>query len=363
MTLLPYITGSNELKSKPTQHSVKTLQSLGITPNILVCRADIKIPENMRKKIALFCNVREENVIENSTVEDLYEVPLMLEEQGLARAVCRKLQLENVEPKNEKWDEMVQKIKKIKPDKSVTIAIVGKYTKLEDSYLSVVESLKHGGFANNVDVKVKFIDSEKIKTGNAKEMLADLNGIIVPGGFGSRGIEGMIETIKYARENKVPFLGICLGMQMSVIEFAKNVLKLEDVNSEEFEQGCLNPVIHIMEDQRIVRKKGGTMRLGSYPCVLKEGSYAKKIYGKGEISERHRHRFEFNNKYREEIEKAGLKIVGTSPDDKLVEIVELDEKEHPFFVAGQFHPEFKSRPDRPQPLFKELVKKAKENLR
>ena len=363
VTLLPYITGSNELKSKPTQHSVKTLQSLGITPNILVCRADIKIPENMRKKIALFCNVREENVIENSTVEDLYEVPLMLEEQGLARAVCRKLQLENVEPKNEKWDEMVQKIKKIKPDKSVTIAIVGKYTKLEDSYLSVVESLKHGGFANNVDVKVKFIDSEKIKTGNAKEMLADLNGIIVPGGFGSRGIEGMIETIKYARENKVPFLGICLGMQMSVIEFAKNVLKLEDVNSEEFEQGCLNPVIHIMEDQRIVRKKGGTMRLGSYPCVLKEGSYAKKIYGKGEISERHRHRFEFNNKYREEIEKAGLKIVGTSPDDKLVEIVELDEKEHPFFVAGQFHPEFKSRPDRPQPLFKELVKKAKENLR
>ena len=210
---------------------------------------------------------------------------------------------------------------------------------------------------------MKFIDKKKKKTGNAKEMLADLNGIIVPGGFGSRGIEGMIETIKYARENKVPFLGICLGMQMSVIEFAKNVLKLEDVNSEEFEQGCLNPVIHIMEDQRIVRKKGGTMRLGSYPCVLKEGSYAKKIYGKGEISERHRHRFEFNNKYREEIEKAGLKIVGTSPDDKLVEIVELDEKEHPFFVAGQFHPEFKSRPDRPQPLFKELVKKAKENLR
>ena len=360
VTLLPYISGSNELKSKPTQHSVKEIQSLGISPDILVCRADQKIPDNMKQKIALFCNVRKENVIENSTVSNLYEVPLMLEREGLANAVCRKLNLTNQAPDNEEWKEMIKNIKAIKDDAIVKIGIVGKYTKLEDSYLSVVESLHHAGFANNTNVKIDFIDSEKITEDNVKEKLSELDGIIVPGGFGSRGIEGMIITIKYARENKVPFLGICLGMQMAVVEFARNVLNLEDVNSEEFSPECKNPVIHIMENQKIIKKKGGTMRLGAYPCTLKTESYASRIYGQTEISERHRHRFEYNNKYREQMEDAGLKIAGTSPDGELVEIVELDEKVHPFFIAGQFHPEFKSRPNRPQPLFRELVKKAKE---
>ena len=357
VTLLPFISGSNELKSKPTQHSVKELQTLGITPDILVCRADMPIPQNMKDKIALFCNVRKENVVENATCKDLYEVPLMLENEGLAKAVCRKLNLSKIEPHNEEWEKMVQRILNLE-DKNVTIAIVGKYTKLEDSYLSVVESLKHAGYANNTKINIKFIDSEQISEENVKETLNGINGIIVPGGFGSRGIEGMITTIKYARENKVPFLGICLGMQMAVVEYARDVLGLNDVNSEEFAPDCKNPVIHIMEDQKIIRKKGGTMRLGEYPCILKKGSYAYKIYDKENISERHRHRYEFNNDYRERLENAGLHVVGESPDGKLVEMVEISEKDHPFFVAGQFHPEFKSRPDRPQPLFVNLVKKS-----
>ena len=359
VTLLPFITGSNELKSKPTQHSVKELQSLGINPDILVCRADMKIPNNMKEKIAMFCNVKKENVIENSTVSNLYEVPLMLERGGLAEAVCNKLNLRKKEAHNTEWEKMVSKIKRIKEEDRIKIAIVGKYVKLEDSYLSVAESLRHGGFANNVNVDVAFIDSETITNENAKRMLKEFDGLIVPGGFGKRGIDGMIAAIKYARENKVPFLGICLGMQMCVMEFAKDVLKLKDVNSEEFDDKCKNPVIHIMDDQKTVRKKGGTMRLGAYPCVLKKGSYAYKIYGAEKISERHRHRFEFNNSYREDMEKKGLHIVGTSPSGLLVEMVEIDVKEHPFFVAGQFHPEFKSRPDRVAPLFGELVKKAK----
>lgn len=360
VTLLPYISGSNELKSKPTQHSVKELQALGITPDVLVCRADMKIPEKMKEKIALFCNVRKEHVIENSTVENLYEVPLMLEKNGLARAICEKLDLKNDEPKNTEWEKLVTKIKKIDKNKFVNIAIVGKYTKLEDSYLSVAESLRYGGFANDIHVNVKFIDCEKITEENVKDKLNGISGIIVPGGFGDRGIKGMITTTKYARENKIPFLGICLGMQMASIEFASDVLKLKDVNSEEFDENCKNPVIHIMESQKIVRKKGGTMRLGAYPCKLKEGTYARRIYGENLISERHRHRYEFNNNYREEFEKHGMRISGTSPNNELVEIVELKENEHPFFVACQFHPEFKSRPDRPEPLFAELVKKAKE---
>ncbi len=360
VTLLPFISGSNELKSKPTQHSVKELQSLGIKADILVARADTTIPSNMKDKIALFCNVKKENVIENTTVNDLYEIPLMLEKNGLANAVCEKLELKNTKPKNEKWEKMVQNIAKAKNKKTVNIAIVGKYTRLEDSYLSIAESLKHGALANGVKVSISYIDSETVDNKNAKKVLKGIDGIIVPGGFGSRGIEGMISAIKYARENNIPFLGICLGMQMAVIEFARNVLKLKDVNSEEFDENCKNPVIHIMLDQKVVRQKGGTMRLGAYPCVLKDGSYARKIYGKKNISERHRHRFEFNNNYRTQIEQAGLKIVGTSPDDKLVEMVEL--KNHTFFVAGQFHPEFKSRPDRPHPLFVEFVKKARQKM-
>ena len=359
VTLLPYISGSKELKSKPTQHSVKALQSLGINPDILVCRADETIPEKMKEKIALFCNVRKENVIENKTVENLYELPLMLEKEGLAKSICKKLELEKIESQNKEWETLIKNIKRIKErkEKIVKIAIVGKYTKLEDSYLSVVESVKHAGYKNEVETKVEFIDSEKISKENVKEKLEKCNGIIVPGGFGNRGIDGMIETIKYARENKVPFLGICLGMQMAVVEFTRNVLQLEDANSEEFNKECKNPVIHIMEDQKIIRKKGGTMRLGAYPCNIKKDSFVSKIYGKEEISERHRHRYEYNNKYREKMESAGLEIVGTSPDNKLVEIVQI--KNHPYFVACQFHPEFKSRPDKPHPLFVELIKSAK----
>ena len=353
VTLLPYISGSNELKSKPTQHSVKELQSLGIKPDILVCRTEIDIPDNMREKIALFCNVRKESVIANRTASCLYEVPLLLEKEGLAMQVCRHLRLENIEPHNEEWEKLNKKIQKVS-DKEVTIGIVGKYVKLEDSYLSVIESLNHAGIENGVKVKVKLIDAEKITAENAKEMLAECKGIVVPGGFGNRGIEGKIQTIKYARENKVPFLGICLGMQMAVVEFARDVLNLKDANSEEFDEICENPVIHIMYDQKDITKKGGTMRLGSYPCVIKKGSLAEKVYKTNEIAERHRHRFEYNNAYREEMEKNGLMVSGTSPDGKLVEIVEI--KDHPYFIACQFHPEFKSRPDKPAPLFVNLVK-------
>ena len=359
VTLLPYIHGSNELKSKPTQHSVKELQSFGIKPDILVCRSETEIPDNMREKMALFCNVRKEDIIANRTAGCLYEVPLMLENEGLAVQVCRHLNLENKEPNNREWKKMIEKINNV-TDKVVTIAIVGKYVRLEDSYLSVAESLRHAGFENGVKIDVKYIDSEEITNKNVKEKLKGIDGIVVPGGFGNRGIEGKIETIKYARENKVPFLGICLGMQMAVVEFARNVLKLEDVNSEEFEPECKNPVIHIMTDQKVVTRKGGTMRLGSYPCKIKEGTLANRVYKEININERHRHRFEYNNDYREKMEKAGLTISGTSPDGTLVEMVEIEN--HPFFIASQFHPEFKSRPDKPAPLFVALVKAAKNKI-
>ena len=357
VTLLPFINGSKELKSKPTQHSVRELQSYGIKPDVLVCRSDLNIPEEMKEKIALFCNVRKENVIHNDTVDDLYEVPLMLEREGLANVVCEHLNLDKKTAKNEEWEAMIKKIKNIS-DEKVKIAIVGKYVSLEDSYLSVVESLKHGGFANNVNVDIDFVDSELIlddKT--AKEKLSQYDGILVPGGFGDRGIEGKLEAIKYARENDVPFLGICLGMQMAVVEFARDVLKIEDASSAEFKKETKNPVIHIMETQKDVEKKGGTMRLGAYPCKIKEGTLAEKVYGRTEISERHRHRFEFNNEYRAKVEEAGMKISGTSPDDMLVEMVEIPANK--FFIAGQFHPELKSRPNKPAPLFKAFVEAAK----
>ena len=358
VTLLPYIYGSNELKSKPTQHSVKELQSFGIKPDILVCRSEIEIPDNLREKIALFCNVRKGSVIANRTASCLYEVPLMLEKEGLAVQTCKHLRLDKVESNNGNWEKMINKINK-EITKEVTIAIVGKYVKLEDSYLSVAESLKHAGFENEVKVKVAFVDCEEITRENAKEKLKEYDGIIVPGGFGNRGIEGKIQTIKYARENNIPFLGICLGMQMTVVEFARNVLKIEDANSEEFDQLSKNPVIHIMYDQKDVTKKGGTMRLGSYPCILKKGSLAQKLYKTDKIDERHRHRFEYNNDYKQQMEEAGLICSGTSPDGSLVEIVEIPD--HSFFIAGQFHPEFKSRPDRPAPLFVGLVKATIKN--
>lgn len=357
VTLLPYISGSCELKSKPTQHSVKELQSFGIKPDILVCRSEMDIPKEIRDKLALFCNVRPENVIPNLTAENLYAVPLMLEEQGLATAVCKKLHLDNIEPNNKEWEKMIDNIKNLKG--VVKIALVGKYMQLQDSYLSVVESLHHGGFANGVKVKIGFIDSELITDENVKDILKEYDGILVPGGFGSRGIEGKISAIKYARVNNIPFLGICLGMQMSVVEFSRNVLKLEDANSAEFSDKTQNPVIHLMENQRSITRKGGTMRLGAYPCVLKENTLAHRIYGEDNISERHRHRYEFNNDYKERLEKAGLVCSGVSPDGNLVEIVENNN--HPFFIACQFHPEFKSRPDKPAPLFKAFIKAANNN--
>ena len=360
VTLLPYIFGSNEIKSKPTQHSVKELQSLGIKPNILVCRTEQEIPENIREKLSLFCNVRKTSVIQNLTADCLYAVPLMLEKEGLAREVCNHLKLDNYIPDNSEWEKMIEDIRAINKDNKVTIGIIGKYIKLEDAYLSVVESLHHAGFVNKENVDIKFIDSEKITKETVKQMLSGLQGVIVPGGFGNRGIEGMIETIYYVRENKIPFLGICLGMQMTVVEYARNVLGLQDATSAEFEEDAKNPVIHIMEDQKKIYKKGGTMRLGSYPCVIKEGTLAYEVYGKKEINERHRHRFEYNNDYKEQLEKAGLICSGTSPDGNLVEMVELDTKVHPYFIAGQFHPELKSRPDSPAPLFVKLVEKAKD---
>lgn len=358
VTLLPYISGSNELKSKPTQHSVKELQSFGVKPDVLVCRSEQEMPEDMKEKIALFCNVKKECVIQNLTADNLYAVPLMLEEEGLATAVCKHLKLEKIEPNNKKWEKMIDDIKKI-GDETVKIAIVGKYVRLEDSYLSVAESLRHGGYANKVNVDIEYIDSETITEENVAEKLAGIQGVVVPGGFGNRGIQGKINTIKYVRENNIPFLGICLGMQMAVIEFVRDVCGLEDVNSEEFDQYCKNPVIHIMDDQKNISRKGGTMRLGSYPCIIKEGTLARKVYGKDEIAERHRHRYEFNNKYREMCEEKGLKISGTSPDGLLVEMVEYEK--HPYFIGGQFHPEFKSRPDRPAPLFVGLIEAAKKS--
>ena len=358
VTLLPYISGSNEIKSKPTQHSVKELQSLGIQPDILVCRSELEIPETIREKLALFCNVRKTSVIQNKTVNCLYAVPLMLEKEGLAREVCNHLRLESFVPDNSKWKKMIEGIRDIKQDEKVKIALVGKYVKLEDSYISVVESLQHAGFVNKVKVDIEMIDSETIVPTNAKEILSKYDGIVVPGGFGDRGIEGMIETIKVARENNIPFLGICLGMQMAVVEFARNVLGLKDANSAEFSNTTKNPVIHIMEEQKSVKTKGGTMRLGSYPCMIKEDSIAKNVYNNTRIDERHRHRFEFNNSYKEKLEKAGLVCSGVSPDGNLVEIVELNN--HPYFIAAQFHPELKSRPNRPAPLFVGLIKSAKE---
>ena len=353
VTLLPFISGSNELKSKPTQHSVKELQGLGIKPDILVCRSDTKIPEGMKDKIALFCNVKKENVIENKTVSNLYEVPLMLESEGLANAICKKLHLKNKIPDNKNWIKMIDRIKNLK-DKNVNIGIVGKYVELEDSYLSVIESIKHGGFENNTKVNIELVDCEKITHSNVEKILKKYNGIIVPGGFGNRGIEGKIETIRYARENDIPFLGICLGMQMAVVEFARNVLGIKDANSEEFNKESKNQVIHIMEKQKNITKKGGTMRLGAFPCKIKKNTLAYKIYGEELIFERHRHRYEFNNEYKELLEKNGLVCSGTSPDGSLVEIIEIPKNK--FFIAGQFHPEFKSRPDRPAPLFSNFIK-------
>lgn len=357
VTLIPYIAGSEELKSKPTQHSTKELLSIGIQPNILVCRSEKEIPEDMRNKIALFCNVRSQDVIQNLTAPSLYEVPLWLEKEGLADVVCHHLGLENRKPDLSEWTEMVSRAKNAV--KKVTIGLVGKYVVLHDAYLSVAEALRHGGIVNDAEVDIKWINSEEITRENASEMLGGCDGIIVPGGFGDRGIEGMIEAVRYARENKVPYFGICLGMQMSVIEYARNVLGFEGANSTEFGETPY-PVIDIMEDQKTITEKGGTMRLGLYPCKLTEGTTSARVYGEPLIYERHRHRWEFNNAFRTQLQEAGLTIAGISPDERLVEIVEV--KDHPWFVGVQFHPEFKSRPNKPQKLFADFIRASVENM-
>lgn len=361
VTLLPFVTGSNELKTKPTQHSVKQLLSLGIQPNILVLRSECEVPAEMKEKIALFCNVRREDVVQNLTASSLYAVPLMLEREGLAHSACYHLGLEDREPDLTEWQEMVHRQENaVKP---LTIGLVGKYVALPDAYISVMESIRHAGAVCGCSVDIKLINSEEVTHENAAEMLGGCDGICVPGGFGDRGIEGKIEAVRYARENKVPYLGLCLGMQMAVIEFARHVAGLEDANSSEFGE-FKYPVIDLMPDQKGV-EMGGTMRLGLYPCKLEEGSISRDVYGDELIYERHRHRYEFNNVYRDELSAKGLKFAGLSPDGKLVEIVELSRDVHPFFVGVQFHPEFKSRPNRPHPLFTEFIKTSsdlKENV-
>lgn len=358
VTLVPFLSGSDEHKSKPTQHSVKELQGMGIRPDVIVLRADEPLEESIFKKIALFCNVKPDCVIENITLPCLYEAPLMLEKSNFSSVVLRELHIDNIaEPDLNDWKQMVKDIKTAK--KHVTIGLVGKYVQLHDAYLSVAEALRHAGYFLGAKVDIKWIDSETITPDSADEILSGLDGIIVPGGFGSRGIEGMILAAKYARENNVPYFGICLGMQIAVIEYARNVAGIRDAHSGEFDELCKNKVINFMPGQSDDIDKGGTLRLGAYPCVIKENTTMQRCYGTLEISERHRHRYEFNNDYREILTKNGLTLSGLSPDGRLVETVELTDR--PFYVGVQFHPEFKSRPNRVHPLFKGFIEAALQN--
>ena len=354
VTLVPYLSGSNEHKSKPTQHSVKELQSLGIHPDIIVTRVDRPLERSIMDKIALFCNVKKDCVIENNTMECLYEAPIMLHEHGLDTVACRELGLSGEMAGYSEWVDMVNRIHHLK--NHVKIAIVGKYVGLHDSYLSVREALYHGGYANDAEVEVMWVDSEKLTRDNIEAELGGADGILVPGGFGDRGIEGMILACRYARERDVPYFGICLGMQISVIEYARDVLGYEDAHSREFAEDSRHCVIDLMEEQLMVVRKGGTMRLGAYPCRVYPGTVLERAYGASEISERHRHRFEYNNEYRAELVAAGLAVCGVSPDETLVEAVEVPTNR--FHVGVQFHPEFKSRPDRAHPLFKEFIRCA-----
>ena len=349
--LIVTIPGSGELKSKPTQHSVKELLSEGIQPDVLVVRTDEPITDDIRRKIALFCNVEPDCVIQNATASTLYEVPLLLEHEGLCRVVCRKLHLDCGEPDMTEWRALVDKIHGV--HRHVRIALVGKYVGLHDAYLSVVESLFHAGTACDASVEIQWIDSETLTSDNIAQKLCGCSGILVPGGFGDRGIEGMILAAQYARERGIPYLGICLGMQIAVIEFARHVLGWDDATSAEFSSTTAHPVIALMPEQVGVTAKGGTMRLGKYPCVLEEGSLSRALYDAPEIWERHRHRYEFNNDFRDDFTDAGMRLAGLSPDGTLVEIVES--KSHPWFVGAQFHPEFKSRPNKPHPLFRGFV--------
>ncbi|MFL0245877.1 CTP synthase [Candidatus Clostridium stratigraminis] len=354
VTLVPFLGKAGELKTKPTQHSVKELRGIGIQPDIIVCRSEKPLSEDLKGKIGLFCNIDGRSVIQNLDAENLYEVPLMLHEEGLDTLVCEKLSLPCGDIDNNEWTAMVKKLKNL--SSTVNIALVGKYVELHDAYISVVEALNHGGLSNDANVNIKWINSVDLDKENVGNLLADVDGILVPGGFGDRGIEGKIEAIKYARENKVPFLGICLGMQCAVIEFARNVLGFKDAHSSEINPETNYPVIDLMPDQKDIDEMGGTMRLGLYPCKLSKESFAFEAYNEDLIYERHRHRYEFNNEYRKPLTEAGLVLSGTSPDGRLVEIVEL--KDHPWFVGVQFHPELKSRPNRPHALFKDFIEAA-----
>ncbi|MDD4547093.1 MAG: CTP synthase [Oscillospiraceae bacterium] len=354
VTLVPYIAASQEMKTKPTQHSVKELLSLGIQPDMIVCRSERPISEDLKDKIALFCNVRRDSVIANGDVQLLYEAPLVLEKEGLAHIVCRHFGLSEDKLDLGEWTEMVETLRH--PSERVTIALVGKYIALHDAYLSLVEALKHGGITSDCSVDIRWIDSEELTLENAGEKLSDVDGIVVPGGFGRRGIEGKMAATQYARENLIPYFGICLGMHLAVVEYAKNVLGYADANSSEIEPTTTHAVIDLMPDQLNAHQRGGTMRLGKYPCVLDIRSKSYQLYEEELIYERHRHRYEFNNDYREEFEKSGMILAGISPDKHIVEMVEI--LEHPFFVGCQFHPEFKSRPNRPHPLFRGLIAAA-----
>ena len=354
VTLVPFIDGSDEYKTKPTQHSVKQLQSMGLQPDMIVTRCRERLPREVKDKIAMFCNVERECVIDNVTVDSLYEAPLMLEEEGLSAKVCKVLGIEDSPCRLKEWEDMVKRIKT--PGRVVKIALVGKYVKLHDAYLSVAEALRHGGLAHGLKAEIGWEDSETLDRSNVRERLGGYAGVIVPGGFGARGVEGMIAAAEYCRGNKVPYFGICMGMQTAVIEFARHVLGWADADSGELSSVSSHKVIDLMADQYGDIPKGGTMRLGAYPCRLTKGSRAARIYGEELIYERHRHRYEFNNEYRRETEKAGLRVCGSSPDGKLVEAVELSAL--PFYIGVQFHPEFKSRPNRPHPLFAAFVREC-----
>ena len=359
VTLVPYISAAGELKTKPTQHSVKELRSIGISPDILVCRSEKPISKGMREKMAMFCDVDPDAVIQNLTAKSIYQVPMLMEDQGLDTIVLRKLDMEDKPKDMSGWHDMVARILK-KYDRKVTIAVVGKYVELQDAYISITESLRHAAVANETELDIKWVNAEKIEAADTymTEVMAGVDGILVPGGFGNRGIEGKIKAIQYARENKVPFFGICLGMQCAVIEYARHVCGMTDANSSEFDEKTTHPVIDLMPEQLDVEDLGGTLRLGLYPCKVYPGTLTEKAYNSELIYERHRHRYEFNNAFREEIVDKGLVLGGTLPNGRLVEIVELPESVHPWFLGAQFHPEFKSRPTNPHPLFRDFIAAA-----
>lgn len=359
VTLIPYLKASDELKTKPTQASVKELQGMGIQPDIIVCRSEKPLDQGLKDKIALFCNVPNTHILQNLDVEYLYEAPLAMEKENLAKVACECLHLDCPEPDLSDWKQMVHDLRN--PNKEVRIALVGKYTALHDAYISVVEALKHGGIPLHTTIDIKWVDSEQLNVDTIDELLSDVNGILVPGGFGIRGVEGKILAVQYARENNIPYLGLCLGMQVAIIEFARHVCGYNDAHSIELDPNTTHPVIALMPDQNGVEDIGGTLRLGAYPCILDKTSHAYEVYKTDEISERHRHRYEVNNDYRSTLNEHGMSLCGTSPDGRIVEMIEI--KDHPWFIATQAHPELKSRPNRPHPLFRGFVEAATKCVR